>query len=210
MAAQTCQPVGLRLLRDFGVISLDTASPANQVNPIEAGDLDDVAGVMTAGLQDIFDLGPSEIREKPGGAYLQAPTSVTLTVTQGSTTISSLTTYASWMLGCSIRIAGDDQDNELQSSTKIAVPYTGTSGSVTATVYGDCIQLDDTVGRVIAPVTLPNQAPLIPAGTRAEFMRLAGYPLVTNAAGGPFEYPFFWFVRKVSSARGQTPVPSLK
>lgn len=195
MAAPTCQPVGKDLLRLLGVVSLDTATPANQPNPIETGDLEDVATAMTGAMQELFDLGPSEMREQPGAAYLHAPTAVTLTVTQGSTTISALTTYNAWMLGCTIRIAGDGQDNEISSSTKLARPYAGASGTaVGATVYADCVQFDETVGRIMAPVTLPNQLPLVPANTRDEFIRLSGYPLVTGANGAP--YPFFWFTQK--------------
>lgn len=196
MAVTVCA-AAKRLLRLFGVTSLNPASPASQPFPIESTDLDDIVGEMTAAVQEIFMLGPSEIREQNLSAYIHAPTSITLTATLGSTTISALTTYSSWMLGCTIRLTNDDQDNELTSSTKLARPYMGPSGSgISGTVYGDAVQLDATVGKVISPVSLPNRIPLFPATNRTEFMRLSGYPLVTDAAGQAYGYPFFWFVRK--------------
>lgn len=195
--AVTVRSAALRLLRLFGVTSLNPSSPASQEFPIESTDLDDVLGEMNASMQEVFMLGPSEIREQNLSAYLHAPTSVTLNATQGGTTIASLTTYAAWMLGCTIRITGDDQDNELTNSTTLARPYMGSTASgIPATVYADAVQLDATVGRVIAPVSLPNRVPLFPATTREEFMRASGYPLVTDATGRAYGYPFFWFVQK--------------
>lgn len=198
MAGPTALDCAMRLLRDFGVTSLDPATPANQAYPIEDGDLDDIAGTMTEALQLIWDMGPSEMKEQPGSCYLHAPTQVTLTATQGSTVISGISGFQSWMLGCTIRINGDDQDNQLENQTTIGVAYAGTSGSgIGATVYGDCVQLDETVQNVIAPLCLPNQLPLIPADTYGDFIRIGGWPLVTGPDGSTVGYPFFWFVRKI-------------
>jgi hypothetical protein len=159
--------------------------------------MDDVLGVMNSGLQEYFELSPTEVREDNLGAYLNAPTSVTLSVTNGSTTISSFTGYASWMLGCTIRLFGDTQDNEVTSSTQLARPFMGsTSSSVAATVFGDAVQLDGTVGKVMDPVSVPNQIPLWPCTNRMDFCRMAGYPIVTNTDGTAYGYPFFWLVQK--------------
>lgn len=197
MAAPTAHTVGKRLLRYWGVTSLDSTSPSGQPFPIQSTDLDDLVGVMTGSLQELFDLGPAHMRQKSIGALLNAPTTVTLTATYGITTISALTTYAAWMLGCTIRITGDTQDNELSSSTVLARPYMGTSASgISATVYADSIQLDETVDRVLSPVSLPDRTPLLAAATRAQFIQLAGYPLLSAADGTPYGGPFNWFVRK--------------
>jgi hypothetical protein len=197
MAAPTACVVGKRLLRYLGVVSLDASTPAGQNFPIEPNDLDDVIGVMNGGLQEMFDLGPSFMREQNNGGLLNAPTQVTLTATLGSQAISALTTYSAWQLGCTIRIAGDDQDNELSSSTQLVRPYMGTSGSaIQATVYADSVQLDATVDRVMNPLTIPNRMPLLAATDRIAFMRFAGYPLVSNTDGTAYGGPFGWFVKK--------------
>lgn len=196
----TARVLAIRLLRYLGVTSLDPTTPANQAFPIEPTDLDDVIGVMNSALQEYFELSPSEVREANLGAYLNAPTNATLSVTQGSSVITSFTGYASWMLGCTIRLFGDTQDNEVTSQTLLARPFMGaTSGSVAATVFGDAVQLDATVGKVFDPVSVPNQSPLLPATSRMEFCHMAGYPLVTGPWGGSYGgsyYPFFWWVQK--------------
>ena len=200
MSAPTAQEVGVRLLRDLGVTSLDPTSPANQPTPIEPGDTDDVAGVMTASFQEMWEHLPAEGKQQEGGGWLNAPTEVAVTVALGSRTISGLTTYAAWMLGCTIRIAGDEQDNALVSSTQLARPHAGTSGATTATVFGDCILLDETVEHVLSPVFLSNFGPLTMANSREEFMRLGQWPLGTFGSHYGNAWPYYLFTRKAVAA----------
>lgn len=205
MAAPTAKGIAVRLLREgLGVRSLDATSPTDQANAIESGDLDDIAGVMTQAFQEIDDLSPDEARQRPASAYLNAPTDVTLTATNGSTTISVLTTYAAWQLGCTIRIDGDDQDNELITQTTLARPYMGASGSgKAAKIYGDCVQLDETVGEIMGPMVLSGRTPIMPVFTREEFLRLGNYPLFTDASGNASiaGLPFYYVSRKPISNR---------
>lgn len=151
---------------------------------------------MTAAFQEMVACAPNEIRNKDVGAWLNAPTSVTVNCTQGSATISGLSPYSTWMLGCTIVIVGDGYDNEINSQTTLSRPFAGATGATTATVYGDCVQLDDTIGIVLPPVQLPPQWPLIAASTREEFMQISGYPLVTDANGAPYGWPGWWFTQK--------------
>lgn len=196
MAAPTCQVVAKRLLRDLGVTSLDPATPALQNFPLQPGDLDDIAGIMTATIQELAAVGPVEARNRDVGAWLNPPAQVTLTCTEGSATISGLTTWATWMLGCTINIVGDGYNNELNSQTTLSRPFAGGTGATTATVYADCVQLDDTIGMVLPPVMIPPQWPLISCDTREGFMSVAGYPLVTDSNGAPYGWPGWWFTQK--------------
>lgn len=192
----TARVLGLRLLRDFGVTSLDPA--ANVPVPIGPTDLDDVTRAINSALQSIFSKQSLEEKEQNLGAWLNAPTQVTLSVTAQSGAIASFTGWATWMTGCTIRLSGDPQDNEVTSQTLLARPYAGnTSSTVQATVYGDCVQLSGSVAKVLNPLSLPNQSPLISCTDRWTFMRMSGYPLVTNADGSAYGYPFFWFVQKI-------------
>lgn len=191
----TCQVVGKRLLRDLGVVSLDASTPAGQQFPIQPGDLDDIAGVMTATIQELSDVGPTEARNRDTGAWLNAPTTVTVAVTQGSNVI-AITGFQAWMLGCTINIQGDNYNNEINDQTHLSRPYLGGTGTTTGTVYGDCVQLDETIGQILDPVQIPPQWPLIAAGDRAQFMQIAGYPLVTDANGAPYGWPGWWFTQK--------------
>ena len=194
----TAQNAAVRLLRDFGITSLDPANPTKQPFPIELpGDIDDVLGVMNAANQIMFRREPNEERGQNLGTVLRGPTTVAFDATNGSTAIANFGAYASWMLGCTVRIGGDDQDNEITSASLLARPYIGTTGTQkSATVYNDSVQLDATVGNVLSPVSLPNQVPMTCCTDRQTFMRMAGYPLVCDPNGTAYGYPWFWFVRK--------------
>ena len=178
MAAPTMQAVARKILRDWGIMSLDPLTPTNQTNPIRAIDLEDVALVITTAFQEIADEGNSENRNQPGGVLLRAPATVTLTCTDGSTAISALTTYSSYMLGCTIRINGDTQDNELLSPTLLALPFVGTGGSsITATVFHDAITLDSTVAKVIPPMRLSDGCFVNEATDRYDFITRGIYTI---------------------------------
>lgn len=194
----TARTTALRALRLLGIVSLDPANPTGQAFPIEPTDPDDVIGVMNSALQDYSDTVPLEAREKNLGGLLHGPAQVTLNVTNGSTMISGFSAYASYMAGCTISIAGDSAQNEVTSNVELVLPYLGTSGTgVQATVYGDCLQVPEEVSKVLIPVSIPNQIPLLSCTDRWSFMRLSGYPLVTNPDGSVYGYPFFWFVQKI-------------
>lgn len=195
----TAQTGALRLLRYYGVTSLDSTTPARQPFEIQPTDLDDVLSVMNYALQVMRRREPGEEKQQNLGAYLHAPTTVSFTVTNGNAAISSFSGYQPWMAGCTVRVNGDSQDNELTSATLMARPFVGTSGTTSAIVYGDAVQLDETISDVCVPVSLPNQAPLIACTDRMTFMRLSGYPMICNPSGSAYGYPFFWFVQKVVS-----------
>lgn len=205
MSAANLLTVSRILLRDLGVTSLNGGDPANQTNPLEDGDLEDVANVITSSLQDIFDDGPSEIAKVSYGGYLRAPTTVTLTATIGSPTVSAVTTYAVWMAGCTIRIAGDDADNELLSSTLLARPFAGTTGSHSATVYADAVTLDETIQHVQSPLFMANTWPLYMAQSLQDFMNIGRFPIVTGVDGVALTAtPFYLMSNKIISARPYT------
>lgn len=193
------------MLREgFGVRSLNSASPAGQAAQIEDGDLDDIAGMMTQALQEIDDLSPAETRIRPESAYLNAPTAVSVAVTQGSCSISAVVTFDQWMLGCTIRIDGDTQDNELLTSALLARPYMGASATREATVYGDAVQLDEFTGEITSSMLLNNQIPIVAADNFDAFMRLGNYPMLTDGSGMGINsgLPYFYFsVRKPISNR---------
>lgn len=195
MAAPTANVIAKRGARTLGIISFDPATPALQQYPINLWDLDDLAACMTAALQEMVAYGPQEIRNRDSGGWLNAPTQVSVACVQGSSAV-TITTWAAWMLGCTIVITGDNYDNEINTQTSLARPYSGATGTATATVYADCIQLDDTINMVLPPVQVPPQWPLIAATTREEFMQISGYPLVTDSSGSPYGFPYWWFTQK--------------
>lgn len=186
MAAPTVQAIASALLRMLGVNSLFTTTGEN---PIMDGDLDDVAMVMTQAYQEIFNKGPGEIKSRPMFGVLNAPTAVTLSATNGSAVISGFTTWATWMPGSTVRINGDTQDNELLSATLLARPYMGTTASgLGATVYGDCLTLDDTVEKVVQPMLLGNNQEIFETQSRQEFIFRGGWSNRQSLPGTPYYY----------------------
>lgn len=195
----TCQWSALQLLEFLGVTSLAPQPAAALLDSIQPNDLFSVIGALNAAMQECADLAPGEVQEFPGGAWLQPPTQVTVSATFGSTAI-TFPGFLPWMIGCTIRIPNDGQDNELINGTTLAAPYAGTTGAnITATVFGDCVQLPNTVRNVVHPVSIPNQIPLIPAGNRYELLQWAGSPLITDAQGLPMGLPFFYYFKKTVS-----------
>lgn len=171
MNAPTAYDVVLSGLRDLGVTSLDPNTPANQPFPIEPTDLTDICQIATSALQEAAQESGQEQLNQPASFYLRGPTNVTLTATQGSTTISAFTTYdGTWMPGCTIRVSGDNQDNELLSATQLARPYVGGSASgITAVIFDDCITMDQTVDHPTGPLVLAQNGFVYQASTRQEF-----------------------------------------
>lgn len=203
MAAPTCQAVAKVILRDWGIMYLDPLTPTNQTNPIRAVDLEAVAQVMTSAFQEIADEANSEAKNQIGSAVLNAVTTSTATVTAGSKVMSSFAGYSSWMLGCTIRIDGDSQDNEILSSTALAKPYIGTTGSRSVTVYADAITLDETTGRVIPPLLLGDNTALIESSTRSDFITQGKYRVPGFYSEKYASHPF-WAIGSKPSA----PTPS--
>ena len=185
--------VAKRALRYIGVNTLDgTAAP----EILQAGDLDEVAACINGAMQEIWDAAPAESKTQPSGIQFRAPTQVTVSVTPYSTAI-TVTGWAAWMIGCTVRITGDDQDNEIVNQTTLAMPFSGpNAGSVSATVYNDCIQLPTNVSGILGPVLLQNFRSLHPCDTQEEFIRFAGAPAVTDSGGHSASWLFFSF-RKI-------------
>jgi hypothetical protein len=187
------------MLRYIGVVQLPPLLAGSENEDLQPGDLDDVCASINGAMQEIWDCSPGESKERHIGSVLHAPTPVTLNVSKFSQTISGITPWEDWMLGCSIRIDGDDQDNEIGSQATLAVPFMGnTATNVHAVIYGDCIQLDPSIEKVIAPVEIPNQFPIYPAKSRQEFYQILGAPIVTDSGFGTFPAsPFFAFYRRI-------------
>lgn len=196
MSDVTVQQVALRMLRYIGVTQFTPQNPGSELESLGPGDLEDVANAMSGALQEMAGIGPAEAKEAPGYGILNAPANLTLTCTSASTAISGVTTWLPWMQGCTVRISGDSQDNEFLSQTKLARAYLGPTGGQSGTVYGDCITLDDTIGKIIPPLWLPNQLQLFPATNRQDYMRSGMYSMVSYSFGSPIGWPYYLYYQK--------------
>jgi hypothetical protein len=109
---------------------------------------------MNSALQECFGEGGAWLRYDEKGAIVNAPTAVTIAVTNGSAT-GTITGWAAWMAGCTIQIEGSAVDNQIRNASATATlkyPYDGTTGSKSATVYHNSIVVPDSVMRVLDPV----------------------------------------------------------
>lgn len=170
LAKQLMRDLGLRTLTPAGTTdNSDTRGPST-------GDLDSICAAINGAYVELWDRSPSAMFERRTGAVLRAPTAVVVSCTQYSSTISITSGYASWMLGCTIVFAsGDTQDNEiLESSTQLLRPFLGATGSYSATVYCDAIQLPSTDMVILDPVEIRGQRVLAPASSWEELQRFAG------------------------------------
>jgi hypothetical protein len=135
-----------------------------------------IAGVNQA-IEIIYRDGPLSLKYDARSAYLNAPTAITLTFTQGAKTATMTGNFVPWMRGCSIMVDGDGVLNRIvdivfaagTSTFTFLRAYTGVTGSHAGTVYADCVLLDSDVVNVIEPVTLAPNCRLRPAQSKADF-----------------------------------------
>lgn len=118
-----------------------------------------VGGALNAALQHLFAKSGPWVRKDERGALLNPPTEITVTVTHGSASATISTGWFAWMEGCSIIIDGHDVENQIRKAIgsgthtlTLKIPYGGTSGDQTATVYQDSITIGDDVLEVNDPV----------------------------------------------------------
>ena len=128
-----------------------------------------VQAALNSALQDLFAKGKPWVRTDKRGAVINAPTTVTIAVTNGSTA-GTITGWASWMAGCSIVIDGAAVDNEIRNASASVVlryPYSGTTGTKTAIVYHDSITVGTDVLELHAEVKVDNRTVHLMTGSKA-------------------------------------------
>ena len=141
----------------FDLVSqADTTAPNE---PTRRGVLE----VCNASVQEISHYATRDFWRDTRSAILHPPTTVTLDVTEDSKTIANLSTWATWMEGCAIEIAGSDKMHRLDAQNKLQEEWIGSTASgVTATVYGDSVKLNGSVLKLLGSVVLNDDRVLTP------------------------------------------------
>lgn len=121
--------------------------------------LADVIQHINGGAQELFANGPSFLSQRPFGDVLREPTQISIaTAVEDNATAGTITTFAAWMVGCTVRIDGQT-DNRLVSYSagisKFLFPLPA-SGTLTATVFCDAIALPTNTSRVLPRPELPG------------------------------------------------------
>lgn len=145
----------------LGLLSVEAANA-------DAATLSRILSDQNALLQTIWTMLPQGWSQVPTGERLAAPAALTgLTLSQGAKTISG--TLTAEMVGCTIRLDGDTNDNILATTTTLARPYLGAStGAGTGTIFGDCITLGTGTVGVLGPVILLGEHELTPLRSRRD------------------------------------------
>jgi len=167
----TVQELALRLLKYIGVTSLDSNAAGNGRNTmgLADGDIEDVAAAINGALQEIFAQGPVFGNEDRYADVLRAPQAVTVSIPSQYSKTCTITGYQSWMMGCTIQIDGDPQQNEIRGASELLRPHAGTAGIMGATVWADALALPDYTIAVVEPVEMPLLPFLQPVSDRFQF-----------------------------------------
>lgn len=147
-----------------------------------------VAGAINGALQKLFtDNGPW-VRKDARAALIYAPTAITVAVVNGSTA-ATVTGWQSWMAGCLIVIDGDEAENRIKNDSASAVlkiPYGGTTGTKTATVWCDVVTIGTDALEIHGPVKFKGAklTPLAASGSPASLVTINdfGMPSFVNLA----------------------------
>lgn len=126
-----------------------------------------LAADLTATMQEIYDQAPALYR-RTLGVSLDAPQTVNITVTAGSVNVATAATFAQ---GATIFLGGIHNQIFTENGQKrLLFPYAGSTGTVPATLYSDCVLLDDHVAQVLDEVFLAGGLRLAPRHTRADLL----------------------------------------
>lgn len=140
-------------------------------HPTYPGRNDAVKDAINAALQELFGKGKPWVRKDERGAVLNGPALVTMAVTHGSTAATiAAEDWQEWFAGGTCVIAGAEVDNQIrnaEAAVLLKYPYSGPTGSVSATIYHDSVAIGEDVLEVLAPVRL-NHRPLSPMASPTE------------------------------------------
>ena len=96
----------------------------------------EIVGAINAALSEYFSLAPARFSEQTISVVLGAPATVSVAAVNGST---SVATFSESQRGATVVIGDDAGQNEIVSTGAVLDAYQGTSGTVSATVYGDAV-----------------------------------------------------------------------
>lgn len=140
---------------------------------------------LNGALQEIYSLSKSWLSSVPSGELINAPfTSYTIGVTKGSKTATLSDDSLAWFEGCTIRIAGDSNDNEILESDvgsdeiTLRNPSAASGSGIACTIYHDCLTLPSNVLELNGSVVIPGIGQLKPS-TGEKDLRAKSYGLST-------------------------------
>lgn len=171
-----------------------------------AQDAMELIRVMNEGMQMFYKLAPTRWSRTGASALILEPTTVSCDVTANSTAVSNAP-FTAAMRGCTAKLEGADTFNEIVSTNQLLHAWTGSTGTVTATVYYDAIAITDfTVEKIVNdPVIVETDKRLV---RQEQFESEASvYPFRYGSPGGvgrnvrmTSTYPSFYRVNYVGNS----------
>lgn len=165
----------------------------------------DVIEAANTALQAVYNALPAYFKELTEGFLLPAPITTTLTVDNGSQTLSS-DVFTPEQFGRSILIDGDATWNQILGTNRILNPYLGTTGEKSVVIYGDAVYSERyPFDRIIGNPRLANQSrtPLIPTLGRSNDN---GAWLYQQSLG----LPRVWWTQVMGNSQGNEPLLVLR
>lgn len=136
-----------------------------------------LASALNRALKFVYNTAPHLFKEPTTQIVYGAQTG-TVGVTSGSTTVTSPTGFSGTINGNTIMVSGQELYNEIYQTSagvyRLVYPYTGSTGTVSATIWGDVIALPSTY-RVIEPVILNDYLVLTALSNRQELLDYGGW-----------------------------------
>jgi hypothetical protein len=122
-----------RLTRDLNEISVNEPTSDSKQELLDA---------INGALQRLDAIAPFQSKTTLASLYLESAVTVSIGVTRGSTEITGAT-FSNDQYGRTVRIAGDDIDNQIAGINSLLHPYTGPTGTVSAVIYSDAVALPE-------------------------------------------------------------------
>jgi hypothetical protein len=120
-----------------------------------------ILGAINGALQEMFDSSSLWIRQAKRGAILQAPATVNIALTNGSTAgVIDNADWKDWFAGCTLIVSGSGYDNRITNAERnvvLMLPHEGATGTVPCTIYHDSISLGTDVLGVLSPVRIDRR-----------------------------------------------------
>jgi hypothetical protein len=124
-----------RLCRDLSVSAAEIPADVRQ-------------DAINGGLQRLHFLAPTDSKTAFVSLYVSAPQVVTIGVTQGSADITGHV-FSEDDQYRTIRVSGDGIDNQIVGDSSLLYPYTGATGTVSATIYADTVALPEPYSELV-------------------------------------------------------------
>jgi hypothetical protein len=177
-----------RLVRSLKVKSLQE---------LTADGWQEIQDAVNAALQSMHAVAPPHSKITVASMVLPAPVTISIGVTNGSNEITGHTFAVSDFFK-TIRLAGESIDNQVIGESSLLHPWTGTTGTVSAVLYGDAVAIPDAYEEIISdPLVLETNNDLTqgrPTSYWSSQRRKIGTPEFwwieenarnANPAGGP-------------------------